>query len=143
MEMTENEVDKFIQPIRKTDLIYQIEDNPPFKEAVFAGLQHLLAIFIAIITPPLIISQALNFTVETTGFLVSMALLASGISTFVQCRKFGPVGCGLLCIQGTSFSFIGALTASFAAKGDMGEAAILAAIFGVCIAASPVEMIVS
>lgn len=143
MEKTENEVDKFIQPIRKTDLIYQIEDNPPFKEAVFAGLQHLLAIFIAIITPPLIISQALNFTVETTGFLVSMALLASGISTFVQCRKFGPVGCGLLCIQGTSFSFIGALTASFAAKGDMGEAAILAAIFGVCIAASPVEMIVS
>jgi Xanthine/uracil permeases len=113
MEMTENEVDKFIQPIRKTDLIYQIEDNPPFKEAVFAGLQHLLAIFIAIITPPLIISQALNFTVETTGFLVSMALLASGISTFIQCRKFGPVGCGLLCIQGTSFSFIGALTASF------------------------------
>ena len=72
--MTENEVDKFIQPIRKTDLIYQIEDNPPFKEAVFAGLQHLLAIFIAIITPPLLISQALNFTVETTGFLVSMAL---------------------------------------------------------------------
>ncbi|MCU6167816.1 xanthine permease XanP, partial [Enterobacter roggenkampii] len=46
-------------------------------------------------------------------------------------------------IQGTSFSFIGALTASFAAKGDMTEAAILAAIFGVCIAASPVEMIVS
>lgn len=143
MEMTEKEVDDIIQPIQKTDLIYQIEDTPPFREAVFAGLQHLLAIFVAIITPPLIISKTLNFTAETTGFLVSMALLASGISTFIQCRKFGPVGCGLLCIQGTSFSFIGALTASFAAKGDMGEAAILAAIFGVCIAASPVEMIVS
>ncbi|NDV96313.1 purine permease [Dysgonomonas sp. 521] len=143
MEMTEKELDEIIQPIQKTDLIYQIEDNPPFKEAAFAGLQHLLAIFVAIITPPLIISQTLNFSTETTGFLVSMALLASGISTFIQCRRFGPVGCGLLCIQGTSFSFIGALTASFAAKGDMGEAAILAAIFGVCIAASPVEMIVS
>lgn len=143
MQVTEKEADEIIQPIRKTDLIYQIEDKPPFKEAAFAGLQHLLAIFVAIITPPLIISQTLNFSAETTGFLVSMALLASGISTFVQCRRFGPVGCGLLCIQGTSFSFIGALTASFAAKGDMGEAAILAAIFGVCIAASPVEMIVS
>lgn len=143
MEMTEKEVDEIIQPIQKTDLIYQIEDTPPFREAVFAGLQHLLAIFVAIVTPPLIISKTLNFSAETTGFLVSMALLASGISTFIQCRKFGPVGCGLLCIQGTSFSFIGALTASFAAKGDMGEAAILAAIFGVCIAASPVEMIVS
>jgi len=143
MEMTEKEMDEIIQPIQKTDLIYQIEDKPPFKEAAFAGLQHLLAIFVAIITPPLIISQALNFSTETTGFLVSMALLASGISTFIQCRRFGPVGCGLLCVQGTSFSFIGALTASFAAKGDMGEAAILAAIFGVCIAAAPVEMIVS
>lgn len=143
MEITQKEADEIIQPIQKTDLIYQIEDKPPFKEAAFAGLQHLLAIFVAIITPPLIISQSLGFTAQTTGFLVSMALLASGISTFVQCRRFGPVGCGLLCIQGTSFSFIGALTASFAAKGDMGEAAILAAIFGVCIAAAPVEMIVS
>lgn len=143
MEMTEKEMDEIIQPIQKTDLIYGIEDKPPFREAMFAGLQHLLAIFVAIITPPLIISKTLNFSAETTGFLVSMALLASGISTFIQCRRFGPVGCGLLCIQGTSFSFIGALTASFAAKGDMGEAAILAAIFGVCIAAAPVEMIVS
>lgn len=143
MQVSEKEADEIIQPIRKTDLIYQIEDKPPFREAAFAGLQHLLAIFVAIITPPLIIAKTLNFSAETTGFLVSMALLASGISTFIQCRRFGPVGCGLLCIQGTSFSFIGALTASFAAKGDMGEAAILAAIFGVCIAASPVEMIVS
>ena len=143
MEFSKEEADEIIQPIKKTDLIYQIEDNPPFREAIFAALQHLLAIFVAIITPPLIISKALNFDAETTGFLVSMALLASGISTFIQCKRFGPVGCGLLCVQGTSFSFIGALTASFAHRGDMTSTAILAAIFGVCIAASPVEMIVS
>lgn len=143
MQITEKEADEIIRPIQKTDLIYQIEDKPPFRESIFAALQHLLAIFIAIITPPLIISKALNFSAETTAFLVSMSLLASGISTFIQCRRFGPVGCGLLCIQGTSFSFIGALTASFATRGDMTEAAILAAIFGVCIAAAPVEMIVS
>lgn len=139
MEVTRDEADEIIQPIKKTDLIYQIEDRPPFKESIFVALQHLLAIFVAIITPPLIISGALGLDTETTGFLVSMALLASGISTFIQCRKFGPIGCGLLCIQGTSFSFIGALTASF---GGMGAAA-LPAIFGVCIAGAPVEMIVS
>lgn len=143
MEFSKEEADQIIQPIKKTDLIYQIEDNPPFRESVFAALQHLLAIFVAIITPPLIISKALNFDTETTGFLVSMALLSSGISTFIQCKRFGPIGCGLLCVQGTSFSFIGALTASFAHRGDMTSTAILAAIFGVCIAASPVEMIVS
>lgn len=56
-------------------IIYGIEDRPPFKEAFFAALQHLLAIFVAIITPPLIIAGALNLDLETTGFLVSMALL--------------------------------------------------------------------
>ena len=88
-------------------LIYGLNDRPPFKEAFFAALQHLLAIFVAIITPPLIIAGALKLDAETTGYLVSMALFASGISTFVQCRRFGCIGTGLLCIQGTSFSFIG------------------------------------
>ena len=69
-----------------TDLIYGIDDRPPLKETLFAAIQHLLAIFVAIITPPLIIAGALKLDLETTGFLVSMALLASGVSTFVQCR---------------------------------------------------------
>lgn len=72
-------------------IIYGIEDRPPFKEALFAALQHLLAIFVAIITPPLIIAEALNLDLETTGFLVSMALFASGVSTFIQCRRVGPI----------------------------------------------------
>lgn len=139
MEVTEKEADKLIQPIQKTDLIYQIEDRPPFKEAMFAAIQHLLSIFVAIVTPPLIIGGSLGLDTETTGFLVSMSLLASGISTFVQCKRLGPVGCGLLCIQGTSYSFIGALTSSFAGMG----LAALPAMFGVCIAGAPVEMIVS
>lgn len=87
-------------------LIYAIEDRPPLKESIFAAFQHLLAIFVAIITPPLIIAGALNLDLETTSYLVSMSLLASGISTFIQCKRAGPIGCGLLCIEGTSFSFI-------------------------------------
>lgn len=120
----------------KTDLIYGVEDRPPLKEAVFAALQHLLAIFVAIITPPLIIAGALKLDLETTGFLVSMALFASGVSTFIQCRRVGAVGAGLLCIQGTSFSFIGPIIAAGLAGG-------LPLIFGACIAAAPVEMVVS
>lgn len=76
----------------KTDLIYGVEDRPPFKDAIFAALQHLLAIFVAIITPPLIIAGALKLDVEKTSFLVSMSLFVSGISTFIQCKRFGPVG---------------------------------------------------
>ena len=123
-------------PTPDTGLIYGLNDRPPFKEAFFAALQHLLAIFVAIITPPLIIAGALKLDAETTGYLVSMALFASGISTFVQCRRFGCIGTGLLCIQGTSFSFIGPIIAAGMAGG-------LPLIFGSCMAASCVEMVIS
>ena len=117
-------------------LLYGIEERPPLREAFFAALQHLLAIFIAIVTPPLIIAGALGLDHETTGFLVSMALFASVLSTFIQCRRIGGVGTGLLCIQGTSFSFIGPIIST----GMLGG---LPLIFGVCIAAAPVEMVIS
>ena len=120
----------------KTDLIYGVEDRPPFKDALFAALQHLLAIFVAIITPPLIIASALKLDVEKTSFLVSMSLFASGVSTFIQCRRIGPIGAKLLCIQGTSFSFIGPIIATGLVGG-------LPLIFGSCIAAAPIEMVVS
>ncbi|PDP73559.1 nucleobase:cation symporter-2 family protein [Porphyromonas gingivalis] len=120
----------------QVDLIYKIEDKPSFKDAVFAAFQHLLAIFVAIITPPLIIAGALDLDLETTSFLVSMALFASGVSTFIQCRRVGPLGAGLLCVQGTSFSFIGPIISA-------GQAGGLPLIFGCTIAAAPVEMIVS
>jgi xanthine permease XanP len=117
-------------------LIYALEDRPALKETLFAALQHLLAVFVAIITPPLIIAGALNLDLETTGYLVSMALFVSGIATFIQCRKLGPVGCGLLCVQGTSFSFIGPIISAGLAGG-------LPMIFGATIAGSVVEMFVS
>lgn len=118
------------------ELIYGLEDRPPLKETFFAALQHMLAIFVAIITPPLIIASALKLDLETTGYLVSMSLMVSGIATFIQCRTLGPIGCGLLCIQGTSFSFIGPVISAGMSGG-------LASIFGATIAASTVEMFVS
>ena len=124
------------QPILNNDLVYRLNDRPPLKESIFAALQHLLAVFVAIVTPPLIIAGALKLDTDTTGFLVSMSLFASGLSTFIQCRKFGPVGCGLLCIQGTSYSFIGPIISAGLTGG-------LASVFGATIAASTVEMFVS
>lgn len=126
-------------PLKKTDLIYQIEDRPPFRESLFVAMQHLLAIFVAIITPPLIIAGALGLDPQESAFLVSMALFTSGIATFIQCKRFGFIGSGLLCIQGTSFSFIGPITSSFAGLGIVAMPTIIAA----CIGAAPVEMIVS
>lgn len=55
---------------KSKELIYGLNDRPPLRETLFAALQHLLAIFVAIITPPLIISSALKFDLETTGVLL-------------------------------------------------------------------------
>ena len=42
-------------------LIYGLNDRPPLKDTLFAALQHLLAIFVAIITPPLIIPLEITY----------------------------------------------------------------------------------
>ena len=120
----------------KTGLIYGLNDRPPLRETLFAAAQHLLAIFVVIVTPPLIIANALKLDTQTTSFLVSMSLMVSGVATFIQCRRLGGIGCGLLCIQGTSFSFIGPI---ISAGFDGG----LATIFGATVAGSFVEMFVS
>ena len=120
----------------KDGLIYHLEEKPPIKEALFAALQHLMAIFVAIITPPLIVAGALNLDIETTSFLVSVSLFVSGIATFIQCKRVGPIGCGLLCVQGTSFSFISPIIMA----GTLGG---LPAIFGATMVGAVAEIFVS
>ena len=66
--------------VKNTGLVYGIEDKPPFFESLFAALQHLLAIFVGIITPPIIICSALGTSGEVKAFMISMALFASGRS---------------------------------------------------------------
>ena len=131
---------------KSKELIYGLNDRPPLRETVFAALQHLLAIFVAIITPPLIISSALKFDLATTGYLVSMSLFVSGLATLIQCRRFGPIGAGLLCIQGTSFSFISPIIGACMlgmVNHKMNVELGLSYIFSACLVASVVEMVVS
>ena len=103
-----------------TELIYRLEDRPPVMEAFFAALQHLLASFVGIVTPSLIIGNTLGLEDEVP-YLISMALLASGIGTFIQAYRPLGIGAGMLCVQGTSFAFLGAiLAAGFSVKGQGG-----------------------
>lgn len=128
-------------PVEKVDLIYRLEDRPGVGQAALAALQHLLAIFVGIITPTLVLSGPLELDGETTSYLISMALIVSGVATFIQVKRIGPVGSGLLSIQGTSFAFIGPVIAAGIAGGK--GAAGLAMIYGVCFAGSFIEMILS
>jgi xanthine permease XanP len=126
------------------DLIYKLEDNPPVKEGMFAALQHLLAIIVGIITPTLIIGGVLGLGSEIP-YLISMALIVSGVATFIQVKRIGPVGSGILSIQGTSFAFLGAiLTAGFMVKNQGGGTnEMLSTIYGICFFGAFIEMILS
>lgn len=50
-------------------VFYGLNDKTNWKTTVFCGLQHVLAMFVGIITPPLIIAGALGVTLAETGFL--------------------------------------------------------------------------
>ena len=129
----------------KSSLIYGLNDVPPMGEAIFVAFQHVLAAFVGIITPPIIICASLGLDSENTSFLISMSLFASGVCTFIQCKRIGPVGSGLLSLQGTSFAFLGPILgigAAVKAGGGSPEQA-LALIFGVCLFGSFVEIILS
>jgi len=68
-----------------------------------------------------------------------MALMVSGVGTFIQARRPFGIGAGMICLQGTSFAFLGAvLSAGFLVKQRGGSPEdILAMIFGVCFSAPP------
>ena len=122
-------------------MIYRLEDRPPNGPAILAAIQHILASIVGIVTPALIIGGVLGLG-EHIPYLVAMSLFVSGVATFIQCRRFGPVGSGLLSVQGTSFAFVGAiLAAGFAVKGRGGTPEdILAMIFGLCLVGCLVEI---
>jgi xanthine permease XanP len=127
-----------------SDLIYGLNDRPKPGPALLAALQHVLAAFVGIITPPLIIGSALGLTAHLP-YLISMALMVSGVGTFIQARRPFGIGAGMICLQGTSFAFLGAvLSAGFLVKQRGGSPEdIMAMIFGVCFFGAVVQIVLS
>ncbi|WP_167854774.1 uracil-xanthine permease family protein [Mangrovimicrobium sediminis] len=121
--------------------LYGWQEVPPWPTALLAGFQHLLAVFGGIVTAPLIIAAGMGLSVADTNYLVTSALLISGLATIVQISSWRGVGSGLLSIQGTSFTFIGAiLFAWHALPGEWSDQQRLAAIFGSTAACSVLMM---
>ncbi|MGF1588479.1 MAG: uracil-xanthine permease family protein [Pleurocapsa sp.] len=129
----------------ESDLIYGLEARPPFVESVFVALQHVFACFVGIITPGLIICGALEVPPADTTFILSMSLVVSGIATFIQAKRFGPIGSGLLSVQGTSFAFLGPIIAAGLSVTQAGGTAqdALGLVFGLCFFGAFVEIFIS
>jgi len=88
-------------------LIYKVEDKPQFHQLVIFAFQQLLAIMAATIAVPLIIKN---------GMSTAAALFGAGVGTLVYVaftRKKSPV------FLGSSFAFIGSMSAAFAGASSM------------------------
>ena len=125
-------------------LLYGLEQRIPPLPAFFSALQHVLAGLVGIITPPLIIGATLGLG-DWLPYLISMSLLASGIGTFLQSNRVWGIGAGMICMQGTSFAFLGVTVAGgmwVKAQGG-GPQDMMAMLFGVNFVAALVPVIVS
>lgn len=133
------------QSAPKHNLLYGLNDKPPVTEAVFVALQHVCAIFIPIVTPGLLVCTALGLDTSTTAYILGMSLFISGIATFIQARTIGPIGSGLLSIQGTSFAFVAPMlaVATSSLKAGMTPQDSLALILGLCFYGSFIPIIMS
>src|ERR1700733_6437489 len=110
---------------------------------LLVALQHVLAMFVGIITPPLIIGGALKLSAGDTAYLVSMSLFVSGLATFIPTSRFGPVGSGLWRVQGTTFSFISPIRAASGAVVGAGGStrAALGVAFGLSAPGAPLGIL--
>lgn len=123
-------------PSTAGSVVYDIHDRPPVREAIPLACQHLFAMLLGNVTPPLLVAGALGLDGADTAFLVQVALLASGIATLVQSYPLGPVGGRLPIIMGTSFAFVGPAIA-------IGREGGLGVVLGASLVAAVVEVVIA
>jgi xanthine permease XanP len=89
---------------RPPDLIYGVDDDPPFATNLLLGLQHVFKITINLVMPVMIV-RSMGGTPRQATFMVSMSMLAAGIGTMLQALNRRGVGSGYLCpmVCGSSY----------------------------------------
>ena len=117
------------------DNIYRLDGRVPVGKAIPFGLQHVLAMFVANVTPVMLIASVAvyngqAFTAIDTALLIQAAMLIAGIGTLIQLYPVWRIGSRLPVVMGLSFTFLSAMM-TLAAK-DYGLM-IGAVIVGGCI----------
>ncbi|MGN0513307.1 MAG: uracil-xanthine permease family protein [Lachnospiraceae bacterium] len=90
--------------------IYQLEGRVPVAKAIPFGLQHILAMFVANLTPITIIAAAGGLSQEEIAILLQNAMFVAGIATLIQLYPVWKVGSGLPIVMGVSFTFVTVLS---------------------------------
>ncbi|HPR16738.1 MAG TPA: solute carrier family 23 protein [Candidatus Cloacimonadota bacterium] len=119
-----------------SQMLYGVNDKPPFFLNLFLGLQHAILIIPGSVLTPLIIANLIGTSAGQKHMLVFATMLISGISSFIQIKKVGRIGSGYLLFLGTSSAYMGACISA----GFMGGFGLIAAMG---ILSAPMEVILS
>lgn len=96
------------------DNIYKLDGRVPVAKAIPFGLQHVLAMFVANVTPVMLIASVavyngVAFTAIDTALLIQAAMLVAGIGTLIQLYPIWRIGSRLPVVMGLSFTFLSAM----------------------------------
>jgi len=105
---------------------------PGFATAVPLGIQHILAMFVSNLTPPIIVAGAAGFGFGSSDpgaliYMIQMSMFFAGIATLLQTIGIGPIGARLPLVQGTSFAFIPIMIPIVAGRGVAAMAELMTA----------------
>ena len=86
--------------------IYSLHGRVPLIQAVPFGLQHVLAMFVANITPIIILANVAGVSSELSAALIQNCMIIAGIGTLVQLYPVWRIGSRLPIVMGISFTFL-------------------------------------
>ena len=89
-----------------TSNIYQLDGRVPLGTAVPFGLQHVLAMFVANLTPITMIGAASGLDSAQIAVLLQNAMFVAGIATLIQLYPIWRIGSKLPVVMGVSFTFV-------------------------------------
>lgn len=89
-----------------TSNIYQLDGRVPLGTAIPFGLQHVLAMFVANLTPITMIGAASGLDSAQIAVLLQNAMFVAGIATLIQLYPVWRVGSRLPIVMGVSFTFV-------------------------------------
>ena len=90
--------------------LYQLDGRIPLLKAIPFGLQHILAMFVANLTPIAIIAAAGGLSQEEIAILLQNAMFVAGIATLIQLYPIWKIGSRLPIVMGVSFTFVTVLS---------------------------------
>ena len=95
--------------VAHVDNVYKLDGMVPVAKAIPFGLQHVLAMFVANITPIIIVAGAAGLSSEQSAMLIQCAMLIAGIGTIIQLYPVWRIGSKLPIVMGISFTFVSIL----------------------------------